>query len=313
MTRMRNHSSRRPDQAHEKETDHQGETNGPEEAEEEENRDGSHQGCRMWATVPEEAIMVADEAIMEVDEADTEGNKVEEEDTEGRTEEMGHKVKVDGNRAGGMMGLLHLVDLDLGVHPGGSVPHHPLDVDHPVHPLVVENHPHPDDGTIQLQHNDVTNHHLEGDVLMTRLLDEPLPREDVGTMTPHPGELGTIHLQLGGSETNPPRPQPEGSETIPPLLENQKRMIHPRGDVETTHHLAEQLGGSHPDLDPGRGHLLSPLPVDAEGVRAKVGVERGLLDLKSGAGGVPPRLHLVWMLRMPRWISRMGMEMAMLR
>jgi hypothetical protein len=37
---------------------------------------------------------------------------------------------VDGNHVGGTMDLLHLVDLDLGVHLGGSVPRHLPDVDH---------------------------------------------------------------------------------------------------------------------------------------------------------------------------------------
>jgi hypothetical protein len=142
--------------------------------------------------------MVADEAIMvEVDVVDTEVNKVEEEGTEVRTEEMDHKVKVDGNHVGGMMDLLHLVDLDPGVHLGGNEPHHLPDADHLVLHLDVENHP---------QLDDVTIHHLEGDVRMTRHLDEPLPHDGVGTMILHPGELGTTHLQSGGSEMIPPHP-----------------------------------------------------------------------------------------------------------
>jgi len=310
---MRSHSYHHPDPVHEKETDPQEGINGPAEAEGEGNRDGSHQGCRMLATVLGEVIMVADEAITEVDAVDMEVNKEEEEGTEGRTEEMDHKVKVDGNHVGGMMDLLHLVDLDLGVHPGGNEPHHLPDADHLAHPLDVENHSHPEDGMIHLQHDAVTTHHLEGDVPMIHHLDEPLLREGAGMTIPHPGELGTIHPQLGGSETIPPHRLPGGSVTIPPLLENQRRMIHPQGDVETIHHLGGQLGGSHPDPDPGRGHLPSHPLVDAEGVRAEAGVERGLHHLKSGGGGVPPRLHLVQMLRTPRWISRMGMEMAMLR
>jgi hypothetical protein len=205
---MRNHSSRLPDQVHEKETDRQEGINGPEEAEGEGNRDGNHQECRMWATVPEEVIMVvAGEAILVgVDEADTEGNKVEEVDMEGRTEEMDHKVKVDGNHAGGMMDLPHLVDLDLGVRPGESGPLHLPGVDHLVHHLDVENHPQLDDGMIHLQLDDETIPHLEGDVLMTRHLDDPLPHEGAGMTIPHPDELGMIHPQSGGSEMIPPHP-----------------------------------------------------------------------------------------------------------
>ena len=47
MTRMRNHSYHPLDQVHEKETDRQEETKGPEEAEGEGNKDGNHQECRM--------------------------------------------------------------------------------------------------------------------------------------------------------------------------------------------------------------------------------------------------------------------------
>jgi hypothetical protein len=286
---------------HEKGTDHLEGINGPVEAEGEGNRDGNRQECRMWATVPGEVIMVVDEAIMEeAGEADTEGNKVEEVDMEGRTEEMDHKVKVDGNHVGGMMDLHHLVDLDRGVHQGGNERYHLPDVDHLVHHLDVENHPHPDDGTIHPQLDDETILH-EGDVLTTRHLDEPLLREDVGTTIRRLGELGTI------------RPQAGGNVTIPPHLEKPKRMIHPQEDVETIRHLVELLGETHPDPDRGRDHLPSPHLVDAEGVRAEVGVERGRLHLKSGGGGVLPHLRLVLILRMPRWIRRMVMGTAMLR
>jgi hypothetical protein len=206
MTRMRNRSSHLQDQVHEKKIDPQEGISGLEEAEGEENKDGNHQGCRMWATVLEEAIMVADEAITEVDVVDTEGNKVEEEGTEGKTEEMDHKVKVDGNHAGGMMDLPHLVDLDLGVRPGESGPLHLPGVDHLVHHLDVENHPQLDDGMIHLQLDDETIPHLEGDVLMTRHLDDPLPHEGAGMTIPHPDELGMIHPQSGGSEMIPPHP-----------------------------------------------------------------------------------------------------------
>jgi hypothetical protein len=304
MIRMRSHSSHLPDQAPEKETDRQEGINGLEEEEGEGNKDGNHQGCRMWATVLGEVITVVEEAITEVDVVDTEGNMVEEEATEGRTEEMDHKVKVDGNHVGGTMDLLHLVDLDLGVHLGGSVPRHLPDVDHLVLHLDVENHP---------QLDDVTTHHLEGDVLMTRHLDEPLLHEGAGMMIPHPGELGMIHPQLGGSEIIPPHPHPEGSETIPPLLESPRRTIHLQEDVETIHHLVELLGEMLPDPDPGRGPRLSHLLVDAEEVQAEAGVERGLHHLKLGGGEVLPHLYLVQMLRMPRWTSQMGMGMAMLR
>jgi hypothetical protein len=249
-------------------------------------------------------ITVGDEAIAEVDVVDTEGNKVDEEGTEGRTEEMDHKVKVDGNHVGGTMDLLHLVDLDLGVHLGGSVPHHLPDADHLVHHLDVENHP---------QLDDVTTHRLEGDVLMTRHLDEPLPHEGVGTMIPHQDELGTIHPPSGGSEMIPPHLQPEGSETIPLLLERLKKMIHPQEGVETIHHLVELLDEILPDPDPGRGPRPSPLLVDAEEVQAEAGVERGLHHLKLGGGEVLHRLHLVQTLRMPRWIKRIAMDTAMLR
>jgi hypothetical protein len=313
MTRTRNHSCHLLDQVHEKETDHQEGIKGPEEAEGEGNKDGNHQGCRMWATVLGEAIMVVEEAITEVDVVDTEGNKLEEEDTEGRTEEMDPRVKVDGNHVGGTMDLPHLVDLDPGVHPGGNEPRHLPDVDHLVHHLDVEIHPHLEDGMIHPLHDDETIPHLEGDVLMTRHLDDPLLREGVGTTIPHPGELGMIHLQSGGSETILPHPQPERSETTPPLLENSKRMIHPQEDVETIHHLVELLGEIHPGPDPGRGHLPSPLHVDAEEVRAEAGVERGRPHLKLGGGEVLPHLHLVQMLRTPRWISQIGMGMATLR
>jgi hypothetical protein len=258
-------------------------------------------------------MVVADVAITEVAEVDMEGNKVEEEDTEGRTEEMDHKVKVDGNHAGGMMDLLLLVDPDLGVHRGGSEPHHLPDADHLVHHLDVENHPHPDDGMIHLQLDDETIHHLEGDVLMTRHLDEHLLREGVGTTILHPGELGMIRPQSGGSEMIPPHPHPEGSETIPPLLESPRRTIHPQEDVETIHHLAELLDETHLDPGLGRGPRPSPLLVDAEEVQAEAGVERGRLHLKLGGGEVLLRLRLGLMLRMPRWISQMGMGMAMPR
>jgi hypothetical protein len=93
MIRMRSHSSHLPDQAPEKETDRQEGINGLEEEEGEGNKDGNHQGCRMWATVLGEVITVVEEAITEVDVVDTEGNMVEEEATEGRTEEMDHKVE----------------------------------------------------------------------------------------------------------------------------------------------------------------------------------------------------------------------------
>ena len=149
---------------------------------------------------------MVEEAITEVDVVDTEGNKVEEEGTEVRTEEMDHKVKVDGNHVGEMMDLPHLVNLDLGVHPGGREPRHLPDADHLVLHLDVENHPHPDDGMIHLQLDDETIPHLEGDVLMTRHLDEPLLHEGVGMTILHPGELETIHLQSGGSEMIPPHP-----------------------------------------------------------------------------------------------------------
>jgi hypothetical protein len=93
----------------------------------------------------------------------------------------------------------------------------------------------------------------------------------------------------------------------------QKRMIHLQEDVETIHHVVELLGEMLPGPDLGRGHLPSPLPVDAEEVRAEAGVECGRLHLKLGGGEVLLRLYLVQMLRMPRWIKRMAMEMAMLR
>jgi len=314
MTRMRNHSYHLLDPALEKGTGHQEEINGLAEAEEEENRDGSHQGCRMWVTVLGEAITVeVDEAITEVDEADTEGNKVEEEDMEDRIEEMDHRVKADGSHAGGMMDLHHLVGLDLGVRLEGNEALHLRDVDHLVHPLDVENLPHPDEGTLHLQLDDVTNHRLVDDMLTTHHLDELRPHEGVGTMIPRPGEPGTIHLQSGGSEMIPPHPHPEGSETTPPHLENPKRMIRLLQEVEMIHHPAEQLGEIHPGPDPGRDHLPSLLPVVAEGVRAEAGVEQGPHHRKSGEGGVLPRLHLVLRLRMPRWISQMGIGMAIPR
>jgi len=311
---MRNHSYHLLDPALEKGTGHQEGINGPAEAEGEGNRDGSHQGCRMWATVPGEVITVeVDEVITEVDEEDTEGNRVEEEDIEDRTEEMDHRVKADGSHVGGMMDLPHLVGLDLGVRPGGIEPLHLRDVDHLVQPLDVENLPHPDEGTLHLQLDDVTTLPLVDDVLMTRHLDELRLHEGVGTTIPRPGEPGTTDLQSGGSEMTLPHPPPEGSETIPPHLENPKRTIHLLQEVETIPHLAGQLGEIHPGPDPGRDHLPSLLLVAAEGVRAEAGVEQGPHHRKSGEGGVLPRLHLVLRLRMPRWISQMGMAMAIPR
>jgi len=311
---MKNHSYHLLDPALEKGTGHREGINGPAEAEGDGNRDGSHQGCRMWATVPGEVIMVeVDEVITEVDEEDTEGNRVEEEDMEDRTEEMDHRVKVDGSHAGGMMDHPHLVDLDLGVRPGGNEALHLRDVDHLVHPLDVENLPHPDEGTIHLQLDDVTTHPLVDDVLTTHHLDELRPHEGVGTTIPRPGVLGTIHLQLGGSEMTLPHPHPERSETIPPHLENPKRMIRLLQEVEMIHDLAEQLGEIHPGPDPGRDHLPSLLLLVDEGVRAGAGVEQGHHHRKSGEGGVLPRLHPVLRLRMPKWISQMGMGMAIPR
>jgi hypothetical protein len=216
-------------------------------------------------------------------------------------EEIGLKVKEDGNHVGGMMDLLHLVDLGLGVHQGVKEiePRHHLDVDHPVRHLDVEIHL-PDDEMI---------HHLEGDVLMTLHLDERLLLDDVGMMTLHLGALGMIHLQSGESVTTPPLLQLGESEMIRlPLEVKPKTTIRPPGDVVTIRHLVEPPQGEMPlDPDPGRDHQQSLRLVDPAGVRVEVGAERGHHHKKPGGGGVPPHQRLEVMLPRMKWIRRMAM------